>query len=141
MFEIIKVTGDGKKLAEMIDATLDAQAFALGHPFNPEQFNFEARDADGKYLGGLSGYAQLGWLFVKLLGLAPEARGHGVGRQLLDHAEAQALAAGFGGVYLDTFEFQAPGFYEKLGYSEFGRLPKLGDQPQRIWFAKILAPR
>ena len=26
------------------------------------------------------------------------------------------------GARLDTFEFQAPGFYEKLGYTRFGRI-------------------
>jgi len=139
MVEIIRIIDDGKKVADAIDATLDAQALALGKPFDPVQFNFEARDADGQYLGGLSGYAQLGWLFVKLLGLTPQARGQGVGKQLLERAETEARQAGFIGVYLDTFEFQAPGFYQKLGYTEFGRLPQIGDHPQRIWFAKILA--
>lgn len=139
MVEIIRIEGDGTQVAAAIDATLDAQAQALGLPFNPEQFTFEARDETGQYLGGLSGYAQLGWLFIKLLGLTPEARSKGVGQKLLAHAEDAAQKAGYQGVYLDTFEFQAPGFYQKLGYTEFGRLPKIGDHPQRIWFAKILA--
>ena len=42
------------------------------------------------------------------------------------------------GVYLDTFTFQAPRFYESLGYVECGRLPAVRGHAQRLWFAKAL---
>ena len=64
------------------------------------------------------------------------ARGGGIGAQLLARAEAMAREDGLVGIYLDTFEFQAPRFYLREGYREIGRLPKVGDAPQRIWFAK-----
>ena len=37
-------------------------------------------------------------------------------------AEARAIARDCHSAWLDTFSFQARGFYEKLGYEEFGRL-------------------
>ena len=37
-------------------------------------------------------------------------------------AEREAVNRGCHGAWLDTFEFQARGFYEKLGYEVFGSL-------------------
>jgi hypothetical protein len=46
----------------------------------------------------------------------------GVGRELMAAAETRARKRGCHSAWLDTFSFQARGFYEKLGYEEFGRL-------------------
>ena len=133
----ITITENGAELQLRLDRLLDDGAEALGHPFNPQAVGFEARDGDGTFLGGIYGWGQLGWFFVKLLALAPEVRGKGTGSKLLARAEEVAREMGLAGVYLDTYDFQAPGFYKKLGYSEVGRLPKAGQHPQRIWFCKI----
>ena len=91
---------------------------------------------DGGLVGGLAAYEDQRWLYVKLLGVAEASRGGGIGRRLLAQAEDHARRKGLVGVYLDTFEFQAPRFYKELGYTECGRLPATGGAPQRIWFAK-----
>ena len=123
---------------EAVDRLLDQHAEAVGHAFDPRPLNLRALGEDGTFLGGLSGYGQLGWLFIKLLALSPAARGQGAGKRLIEAAEEFARDNNLGGVYLDTYEFQAPEFYRKLGYREFGRLPALGNRPSRIWFCKVL---
>ncbi|HBF30683.1 MAG TPA: GNAT family N-acetyltransferase [Rhizobium sp.] len=81
------------------------------------------RDATSdEVVGGLSGQTVYGWTFVKLL-VVPEAyRGQGLGRQLMFKAEALARQHESEGIWLDTFDFQARPFYEKLGYKVFGAL-------------------
>jgi hypothetical protein len=37
-------------------------------------------------------------------------------------AEARAVERGYHSAWLDTFSFQARGFYERLGYQQFGSL-------------------
>jgi GNAT superfamily N-acetyltransferase len=85
------------------------------------------RDGEGKTLGGLFGRTAYDWLYVEFLAVPEALRGQGVGRDLMRRAEAEATARGCIGVRLDTFEFQARGFYEKLGYEVFG---KLDDHPR-----------
>ena len=53
-------------------------------------------------------------------------------------AESIAIARKCVGVWLDTYEFQAPAFYEKLGYEVFVRLPQYPRGYERIFLKKIV---
>lgn len=128
-------SGDAE-FAATVEAIVDEPAARLGHPFDPVPLHLKAVDAGGRLAGGLIAHSVQRWLFVKLLGVAEEQRGSGIGRKLLARAEEIARQRGLVGIYLDTFEFQAPRFYESLGYNECGRLPAHDGAPQRIWFAK-----
>jgi GNAT superfamily N-acetyltransferase len=77
---------------------------------------------EARIVAGLAGETYCGWLFVKYLWVSEELRGRGVGRELMVQAEARARERGCHSASLDTFSFQAGGFYERLGYEEFGRL-------------------
>ncbi|HEV2146876.1 MAG TPA: GNAT family N-acetyltransferase [Longimicrobiaceae bacterium] len=81
------------------------------------------RAPDGALLGGLYGATTWGWLLVDGLWVAEELRGRGLGRRLLLAAEAAAVERGCRGAWLGTFDFQARGFYERLGYTVFAELP------------------
>ena len=95
---------------------------------------------DGAVLGGLVGRTVRQWLFIDTIALPVAAAGQGLGRQLIGMAEAEAIARGCFGSFLQTVEFQAPGFYERLGYHEYARLPHgVDERLTRIWFAKIFA--
>ena len=79
-------------------------------------------DEDGVQVGGIWGECAYDWLFIDLLVVPESHRGGGYGKRLMEEAERIALANGCVGIYLDTFEFQARGFYEKLGFVVFGEL-------------------
>jgi GNAT superfamily N-acetyltransferase len=81
------------------------------------------RNADGHTIGGLWGETALDWLHIDLLAVPESLRGQDVGTALMQRAEAIARERGCVGAWLDTFAFQARGFYEKLGYSVFGEIP------------------
>ena len=83
---------------------------------------FVVRDDTGRVVGGLLGHTKWQWMYVATLWVADEARGKGIGRQLMEGAEALARSRGCTDVSLDTFEYQARPFYEKLGYKLFGTL-------------------
>lgn len=80
------------------------------------------KDDDGAVVGGLTGKVLYDWLFIELLHIPAQWRGRGLGRQLMAEAEAFARGRGLVGIWLDTFHFQACGFYEKLGFTVFGTL-------------------
>ena len=92
-------------------------------------------DEYGDHVGGLWGRCGYDWLFVELLAVPEEHRGANYGRALMEQAEAIARANDCVGIWLDTYEFQARGFYEKLGFEIFGTLD---DHPvgQRRFFLR-----
>ena len=93
------------------------------------------RDAAGAVVGGLWGRTGYGFLFVELLALGP-ARGAGLGRKVMGLAEVEAQRRGLLGMWLDTWTFQAPSFYGKLGFSECGRITGYPPGHDRIFFVK-----
>ncbi|NWK98061.1 GNAT family N-acetyltransferase [Sphingobium lactosutens] len=83
-------------------------------------------DELSNHVGGLWGQCAYDWLFIELLAVPAEHRGRGYGTALMAQAEDIARSGGCIGIWLDTYEFQASGFYEKLGFEIFGTL---GDHP------------
>lgn len=79
-------------------------------------------DSNQNVVGGLWGRTSYGWLFVELLFIPEALRGMGLGTQIMLRAEEEAIARGCKNAWLDTFQFQARGFYEKLHYRCFGQL-------------------
>lgn len=76
-----------------------------------------AMDDTGDLAGGLVGRTWAGWLHVDLLWVAEHHRGAGLGSHLLTRAEHLARTdRACTAVRLETWDFQAPGFYRKHGY-------------------------
>ena len=93
---------------------------ASGQPAS-EPVTVIVRDpASREVRGGLRGKFTHAWLHVDQLWLADDLRGSGLGAEILGLAEEAAMRGRCVGVHLDTFDFQAPGFYERLGYEPFG---------------------
>lgn len=115
-------------------------AYRLGNdrPVPERSRSTEEPIAPGIVLGGLSGMIFGSYLEVKLLWVAEELRGKGVGAALLKRAEDEARARGCLHAIVDTFDFQAEGFYLKNQYIPYARLP--GAMAIRIYFSKSLEP-
>lgn len=90
-------------------------------------------------LGGLWGATSYSYLHVDLLFVPEIQRRSGLGRQVLTMAEEEALRRGCHGVWLDTYSFQAKGFYEHLGYSVFGMIEDYPPNHSRIFLKKSIS--
>jgi GNAT superfamily N-acetyltransferase len=95
-------------------------------------------EGSGARQGGLWGESYYDWLFVKLFFIPEIWRGHGLGQRILGQAEEIARTRGCTGVWLDTFEFQARGFYERLGYVVFGTIEDYPKRYSRFFLKKRL---
>jgi len=104
----------------------------------PIPLNVLLRDDKDEVVGGLWGHSYFSWLCIEYLFLPRESRGSGIGRQLIEAAERGAIYRGCIGVWLNTFAFQAPGFYERLGYQRFGELVDCPPGQHRYFYFKRL---
>ena len=113
--------------------SIDARARQV--EFQPLTITLRER---GKIVGGLSVRPVSAGCIVSALWVADDYRGQGYGigscrrprRKLADAACRMSM--------LDTFSFQAPGFYAKLGYREFGRLTIFLPVTTGSWLTKAL---
>jgi GNAT superfamily N-acetyltransferase len=89
------------------------------------------RDENGNIAAGLHGWTWSGCGKIENLWVRHELRGQGYGRRLLQAAEGEAAARGCDRLFLDTFSFQAPLFYQKLGYEIIGTLEDFPAAPHK----------
>jgi len=78
-------------------------------------------DEHGELVGGISGWTWQEAAGIAMTWVRAEQRGTGLGRQLIAEFERSAAARGARRVFVTSFTFQAPGFYEKQGYREIFR--------------------
>jgi GNAT superfamily N-acetyltransferase len=97
-----------------------------------------ARDENGSLMGAALGRTVWGWLHVSELWVEESHRRKGIGKSLMVAAEQAALERGCHAAYLDTFDFQAVPFYERLGYSVMGTLQDFPLGHVRLFLQKRL---
>ncbi|MGC2619782.1 MAG: GNAT family N-acetyltransferase, partial [Acidobacteriaceae bacterium] len=93
----------------------------------------------GEVIGGLWGSTSYGYLHIDMLIVPESLRGTGLGSRMMQQAEDEALRRGCHGSYLETFDFQARGFYERLGYKVFGQLEDTPPGHTRYFLKKSLS--
>jgi ribosomal protein S18 acetylase RimI-like enzyme len=76
--------------------------------------------------------------FLPLERLGPEEESYrrsGLGRRLMDESEDEARRLGCRYARVITSDFQAPGFYQKLGYAVYGTLENCppGETVYYLW--------
>jgi GNAT superfamily N-acetyltransferase len=97
------------------------------------------RDPDtGETLGGMIGKTSYGLLFIDLVCLPESARGQDIGSRLLAMMEQEGIARGCRSAFLFTITWQAPGFYERHGWTEFGRIACDPPGNARVFMTKTL---
>ena len=96
------------------------------------------KDSEGRTVGGLWGTTVFRWLVVEYVFIPDECRGMGLGSDLMGRAEAIARERGCIGIWLDTYSFQARGFYEKLGFEVFGAVEDHPPGERRYFLKKSL---
>jgi len=135
-FEIDASTDDLQVISDGLEATV--------LPLFPDKSRtsvaFFVRDDSGKIVGGVNGnYGSFGWLYVNALWVDDRLRRQGLGSELMNRIEAEAIKHDCKNVFLNTMSFQAPEFYKKLGYTTFAELEDFPAGHSRIFLRKKLA--
>ncbi|MEO8396104.1 MAG: GNAT family N-acetyltransferase [Chloroflexota bacterium] len=80
------------------------------------------RDEANAVQGGILGSVWATWFHLEFLWIAEAYRHQNYGDQLMQAAEAEALAFGATSIYLETHSFQARPFYERHGFQVVGEI-------------------
>jgi len=96
------------------------------------------RDSASEYVAGIYAYTWGGCLDIRFVWVREDLRGAGLGSKLMQAVEHEAMNRGCHVATLETHSFQAPRFYQKLGYEEFGVLDAYPIGHKKHYMRKML---
>ena len=103
-----------------------------------EPLNLYVEDEKGNLLAGLIAETFGNWLEIEYLFVKEGLRGQGIGSQLLQQAESEAKKRNCRFAFVNTYQFQAPAFYQKYGYKEVFTMKDYPYTGQRHYYQKDL---
>ena len=103
-----------------------------------EPLNLYVEDEHGQLLAGLVAETFGNWLEIEYLFVKEGLRGQGIGSQLLQQAESEAKKRNCRFAFVNTYQFQAPAFYQKHGYQEVFTMKDYPYTGQRHYYQKKL---
>ena len=141
---------DVPALAELVRAAYGHYVERLGGPPRPMTDDYAevvrthdvtVAEAGGEIAGLIVLAAGDEGFLVDNVAVAPAHQGRGVGRALLEHAEAAARDAGFDSIYLYTHELMTENqaLYARIGYVEYAR--RLHGDARLVYMRKALTNR
>ncbi len=93
-----------------------------------------------KLVGGLISYIDWGrWLYIDTIWVDADYRKQGIGQYLVTSAQQKAKNKGIKRSRLYTFDFQGLPFYEKLGYTVYGKFDDFPEGHTVYYLKKILS--
>jgi GNAT superfamily N-acetyltransferase len=131
-----------KPSSEALQEEVHRRLREYNRPFfrDQEDFSFHV-ERDGQIVAGIVAGSTYQTLEVEFLFVDEAYRGRGLGSLLLRTAEERARDAGIRHVLLNTYSFQAPGFYPKEGYTELFRIDNcLGPHSQHFFWKDLKEP-
>ena len=130
---------DDPAITRRIEDELLASLARINRQTASHRQTFVVENGAGGLLAGLACSTAYGWLHIETLWVADARRGQGLGRKLMNAAEAFGRERACHGAWLDTSNPGAAAFYRKLGYTVFGELANGEDRfppEHRRWFLK-----
>ena len=103
-----------------------------------EPLNLYVEDEHGEIMAGLVAETFGNWLEIEYLFVKEDLRGQGIGSQLLQQAESEAKKRNCRFAFVNTYQFQAPAFYQKQDYKKVFTLKDYPYTGQRHYYQKDL---
>lgn len=123
---------------ELIDTEFNKFATKNNVTCNYTPFNFIAKE-DNKVLGIITGHSYYKEVHIGDLIVLEEYRNKHIGTMLVEAVESHFKDKAFENINLSTYGFQAPEFYQKLGYKvEFIRENKTNPKLSKYFLVKYI---
>lgn len=106
--------------------------------YDGELFHATIRGEGERIVAGINGHTWGGCCEVSRLWIHESMRGQGLGTLLMQAAEDEALRRGCRQMVLSTHSFQAPKFYEGLGFTRLATVPNYPKGYEQYFYIKEL---
>lgn len=126
------------ELSARLDEGLTAFNNAAVGVHEERSLSVRVTDPDGTLVAGLTGWTWGTSAGISMVWVRDDRRGDGWGARLVAAAEDEARARGCVQISVSSFQFQAPGFYRRLGYVGTGRTEGYPGEVSDLHFWKRL---
>ena len=109
-----------------------------GHTRTWKNYSIFLKNPEGKALAGIIVKFTWNGMQIDSLWVDESLRGQDYGTKLMHMVEEEAKKRGCTIAFTDTFSYQAPGFYEKLGYTLHGKLEGFPEGSTLCYYHKLL---
>lgn len=123
---------------KMLSKGMLAHHAASGHHRESEKYSVFLKGKDNQVLGGVIVTFLWNGMEINSLWVDESLRNHGWGRKLMETVEEEGRKRGCTLAYTNTFTWQAPEFYKKLGYTLYGKLENFPQGARLSYFCKDL---
>lgn len=124
------------EIIEMLDNEFNKYAEMNGVKCDYRSFNFVAKEND-KVIGIINGHSYYDEIHISDFIILEEYRKQHIGTMLIKKVEDFYKDEDFDNLNLTTFEFQAPKFYEKMGYKlEYVRKNSKNSKLNKYFYSK-----
>jgi ribosomal protein S18 acetylase RimI-like enzyme len=106
--------------------------------FDGQPLGVFIRAPDGAAVAGAFGWTWGGTCYVRHLFVREDARGRGHGTALMQAVENEATSRNCQQIVLETYDFQAPVFYQKLRFRVVGRISNYPQGHEYLMLVKHL---
>lgn len=138
MIDIEYIENSNNKFGGIIDSEFNKYADKNDLVCNYMPFAFIAKE-DEQIIGILMGHSYYNEVHISDFIVFEKYRNKHIGSKLIESAECYFKNKGFENINLTTYEFQAPEFYKKLGFTlEFIRESKTNPKLTKYFFVKYL---
>ena len=125
---------------EYIESCIEAYNNSLV-PFVPTEYLSACIKENGEVVGEIMAEIHFGnVLFIDILWVNEKCRGKGYATALMNHIEKLGIEKGCKLSHVSTYEFQALGLYQKLGYTLFGYMDDVPLGYKDYYLQKKLKP-
>jgi ribosomal protein S18 acetylase RimI-like enzyme len=104
-----------------------------------QRLGFVIRDELGQKIGVAAGYTWSGTSELKQMWVDEAYRGRGYARALLNAFVAEARNRGARRIWVASYDFQAPGMYEKAGFKRMAEFEEWPEGHINVILCKILS--
>jgi ribosomal protein S18 acetylase RimI-like enzyme len=123
-----------RRLVEQLEC-FNSEAAGAG---DLREFILVETDGHEELVGGVYGWTWGGTCWIEALWVREDARGRGLGRRLMLAVQEEARRRGCHQMALDSHTYQAPAFYERLGFDVVGEIPDFPAGHSKFLFRKVL---
>lgn len=134
----VRLENTGSQKSQVIGDLIRSYNRSKREAAESEPLNLYVEDDSGELLAGLVAETFGNWLEIEYLFVKEDLRGQGIGSKLLQQAESEAKNRNCRYVFVNTYQFQAPAFYQKYGYKEVFTLKDYPYTGQRYYYQKDL---